>query len=126
MNHDPTQIEAVDHARELAYYLRHCEFPSVDRLRAMVEMKFSLAFVWKDEGEFNEDGKFVFNEENANFEQLLVDFNTANMLVLIHDALNPENQRKFEDFIHTDDRGRFGQLVEMGWQATTYAKGADA
>lgn len=123
--HDHTQIEAADHAEEMAYYLAHCEFPSMDRLRTMAEKKFSEAFIWKDEGEFNEDGVFVFNEEHAHFEPLLVDFNTANMLVLLHDALNPENQQKFEDFIHNDDRGRFGQLVEMGWAATTYAKGAE-
>jgi len=124
--HDHTQIEAVDHAKELAYYLAHCEFPSMDRLRAMVEKKFSAAFVWKDEGEFNQDGVFVFNETNAHFEPLLVDFNTANVLMLMHDALNPVNQRKFENFVHADDRGRFGQLVTMAWQAVTSVKGAEA
>lgn len=126
MHRDHTQIEAVDHAENLAYYLGHCEFPSMDRLRTMVEKAFSTAFVWKDEGKFNEDGVFVFNEGSAHFEPLLVDFNTANVLVLVHDALNPVNQRKFEDFIHADDRGRFGQLVEMSWQAATKAKGAEA
>ena len=124
--HDHTQIEAADHAAELAYYLGHCEFPSMDRLRAMAEKKFSVAFVWKDEGEFNEEGVFTFNEANAHFEPLLVDFNTANVLILLHDALKPTNQRRLANFVRNDDRGRFGQLMDMGWRATTYSKGAEA
>lgn len=116
--------EIEDHSMEVAQALAHCHLASFDLLREMVEKKCSLAFVWADEGEFNEDGLWVFNQEHAEkFEPLLVDFNTANMLCLLHDAMNPDNQQKFKDFINNDDRGRFGQLVEMGWSRTTYRKG---
>jgi len=118
--------EMEDHSMEVAHYHAHCHLARFDLLREMVEKKCSLAFVWADEGEFNEDGLWAFNEEHTEpvaFEPLLVDFNTANMLCILHDALKPENQQKFKDFINTDDRGRFGQIVEMGWSRTTYRKG---
>lgn len=115
--------EELDRQREVALQLRHCHLASYELLQQMVEHTCSMTFVWPDEGDFDTDGIFAFHEAHAHFEPLVIDFNTANMLILLHDALNLENQRKFENFINGDNRGRFGQLVEMGWERTTYSSG---
>ena len=113
---------------EVEEAIAHCHLASFDLFKEMAEQKCSLSVVWADEGEFNEDGLWVFNAahtEPTKFEPLIVDFNTAGLLVHLHDALKPENQVKHRDFLDNDNRGRFAHLVEMCWSRASYSRKAN-
>lgn len=86
-------------------------------IREIAEERNSRAFVWPDEGEFNGD-TFRFNEKHEGFEPLIIDIQTANVMVAVHDGLEkPQNKTKFEDWVGKG-RGHFGSLVELSWRGT--------
>lgn len=93
-------------------------FASYEQVKAIVDNKMAMCFVWPDEGQFDGD-KFVFNKEHCEplqYEPLLVDMVTANLIVACHDAFrNEDNQKKFREWI-ASHRGRFAALVNLGWK----------
>jgi hypothetical protein len=91
-------------------------FASLFMLRKIKDTKTSRHFVWPDEGDFDEDGLWEFNEEHADFDPLWVDPTTASALVLVYEALEKEATReKFEHMI-AQHRGTFGLTVEFAWK----------
>lgn len=82
----------------------------------------AVALVWPEEGSFNQDGKWSFNAEHKDFEPLLVDIQTANLLCTVYNALSKdETRRKFRDWIR-ESRGKFAHLVEKSWEITSRSK----
>ena len=66
---------------------------------------------------------FTWPNDPEGFEPLLVDGTTANMLVLIHDAICEENQAKMERLI-AKHRAHFINLVEFSWKQVSFGGGA--
>ena len=90
----------------------YATFPVIQRILENGSFEY---LVWPDEGRFYGE-EFVFNarHEEDGFEPLLMDIQTANMLVTVHDAMNEKNQRKFERMV-IKSRGAFGMLLDFGW-----------
>lgn len=76
------------------------------------------AFVWPDEGAFKGES-WVFNDEHkGEFEPLAIDIISASMLMKVHDAMSPENQDKFRDWV-AKDRAHFAWLWEFAQKTVT-------
>lgn len=96
---------------------RDCTLASMDALRQAANGN-ARAFVWPDEGRFKRTGSFEFNGAHAEFQPLLIDKISADMMLALHDALNEANQAKFTDWIGKG-RGYFGALWEMTQERVT-------
>lgn len=57
---------------------------------------------------------FAWTNDLPDAQPLLIDVQTAHVMVTVHDALNEKNQAKFEGQVH-DNRGYFGRLVDLCW-----------
>ena len=95
---------------------------SFDKLEAIVRQRTGMAFVWPDEGAFQQeacveppDMVWRFNEPHADFEPLWVDPSTANLMLQVHGALTRADLRQRLVERVGRDRGAFGQLVEFCW-----------
>jgi hypothetical protein len=111
------EADPVDH--------RSVVVASFDLLRAIARDKTGMAFVWPDEGSFEEvacpDEQTVavwrFNQQHEGFEPLWIDPTTASLLLRLHDALSRvEVQERLRERVGRD-RGTFGQIVELCWSA---------
>ena len=91
---------------------------SFDALQKVAEGN-ATSFVWADEGRFKSTGSFEFNEAHNDFQPLLIDRVSAQMMLKIFSALEkPENQTKFKDWI-SKHRGTFGALWELTQERVT-------
>ena len=95
---------------------------SFDKLEAIVRQRTGMAFVWPDEGAFQQEAGdeppgmvWRFNEQHADFEPLWVDPSTANLMLQVHGALTRADLRQRLVERVARDRGAFGQLVEFCW-----------
>ncbi len=95
---------------------------SFDQLEAIVRQRTGMAFVWPDEGAFQQEAGveptgtvWRFNEPHADFEPLWVDPSTANLMLQVHGALTRADLRQRLVERVGRDRGAFGQLVEFCW-----------
>lgn len=76
------------------------------------------AFVWIDEGRFKRTGSFEFNAQHHDFQPLLVDKISAQMIVALHDVLKPENQAKIQTWVGKS-RGHFAMIWELTQEKVT-------
>lgn len=76
------------------------------------------AYVWPHEGEWVKGG-FVFHDDYADFEPLLVDAGTRSLLKQIHEKLNDDARAKMEEKL-AKNRGIFGKVVEWAWSIAKY------
>jgi hypothetical protein len=77
--------------------------------------------VWPDEGDFDANGKWQFNGEHSTgayrgTEPLMLDIQTANVLVAIHKSLTREKTiADFEVYL-AKSRAHFGHLSTKCWE----------
>jgi len=76
----------------------HCTVAGFNRLQEAANGR-AHAFVWPDEGYYRKDGSWRFNAEHKHFQPLVIDSTLAIMLMTLHDALNPERRRLFEEAV---------------------------
>jgi molybdopterin-guanine dinucleotide biosynthesis protein A len=57
---------------------------------------------------------FVWDNDDAEAEPLMIDATTANAMVLVHDALNEKNQRKFREWVGRS-RAHFVKMMNFSW-----------
>jgi hypothetical protein len=114
-------------------------FCTVSVLETIVKERQSLAFVWPEEGDFNEHDDFVFNADHTpkamaipNYEPLLCDIQTAQMLMTLRGAMsdkiitNPKHGyygktrlQAFDGRI-AESRAYFALFVEKGWSFVSF------
>lgn len=95
----------------------NCQFATIDVVRDVRERKQMAHLVWPEEGEFLPSGNFKFNEEHSDYEPLMLDMQTANVLMTCYAALTkPDTVAKVVDWI-AKSRGHFAKIVEIGWGA---------
>ena len=110
----PREADPIDH--------RSVVIASFDRLRAIARDRTGMAFVWPDEGAFeqsrpDEQTVWRFNDQHDDFEPLWIDPTTASLLLRFHDALSRvEVQERLRQRVGRD-RGTFAQVVELCWSA---------
>lgn len=75
-----------------------CE-PSIDNLRLIVQKHSAKLFVWKGS-------------------QILVDVQTANVMVQVYDLIKPENQEKVARMIKASGE-QFHKVVTIAWKAAS-------
>lgn len=89
MNHSEHETHEQTHRDDLARAVRATPKPKGDR---MAKIRF-----------------VVGARQCARIEGKLVDLTTAHMLVQVHDALGPENQKKFASM-------SIAKMVDVGWK----------
>lgn len=118
----PREADPIDH--------RSVVIASFDRLRAIARDRTGMAFVWPDEGAFEQSYPeeptvtvWRFNEQHDGFEPLWIDPTTASLLLRVHDGLSRAAvQERLRERVGRD-RGTFGQVVELCWSAAETAGG---
>ena len=95
------------------------EFPRIQLatiavVRYVRKQRAAIRLVWPEEGQML-DGEWLFNEPHADFEPLLLDMTTANALLLVRDALKPDNQLTLDAWV-AKSRGHFVGMVELAWR----------
>lgn len=91
-------------------------FGSWALIQEIAKERSAKAFVWPDEGKFV-GPDFQFNTNHTGYEPLIVDIQTANAMVTIHDALAKAGNRvKMEEWTGKG-RGHFASMVEYTWRA---------
>lgn len=88
-------------------------FATLESVRKVVAERQHIRLVWPEEGEFVKGG-FKFNAEHHDFQPLILDTMTANMLCKVHEAVKPEPQAKVTEWIQRS-RGHFAKIVQIGW-----------
>lgn len=97
---------------------RNCTLGSFEALKDAASGN-AKAFVWPDEGEFRGSTWHFNDAHRGEYEPLLIDKITADMMLKLHDALEKEtNQAKFQEWIGKG-RGHFGKLWEMTQERVT-------
>lgn len=94
-------------------------FASFGEVLAIKEKAGLKCFVWPDEGEFV-NGKFVFNHQHQDFEPLMIDVQTANLLVKTYKVIAPHNQARMRR-LTAKCRGNFGMIVDVCWKHSNYS-----
>lgn len=94
-----------------------CRFASFDVIRDASEGRFRH-LVWPDEGEFDAEGAFIFNEAHQGFEPLFVDKVSADMMLAVFKAVAPARQKQLEEWI-PKSRGHFGSFWELTQRCVT-------
>ena len=108
----------VEDLEMMQLMMDEAKFASFDLLRESVKTSSFKVFVWPNEGAFIM-GVFSFNSKHQQTEPMLVDMNTANMLLTLYEALDREAQIKMESAIKCS-RERFVQTVAVGWGAVKH------
>lgn len=91
-----------------------CMVPTIDAFR---EMPVFRSLVWMDEGVFK-GGKWHFNADHADYEPILIDRNTASLMVQAYDAASPESRKLLDKLIAS--RGTFCHLAETLWGKASF------
>ncbi len=108
-------IEDQNTERESHELIRENEkrivFASLENLQKIVKEHSFHLFVWECEGTFAKMN-FNFNSKFKDFSPILVDVQTANMLLTVYEAL--KNKQEFEAIIKRS-RYQFAKMVEFGW-----------
>ena len=98
------------------------------KLQTIVRERTGTAFVWPDEGAFEqslseEQAAWRFNEQHEGFEPLWIDPTTASLVLRVHDALTLASvQERLRQRVGRD-RGAFAQVVELCWSAARSPEG---
>jgi len=89
---------------------------SIDDLKESINDKayFEVKFSDLDYTRTTEEIEKESYELGANISGTIVDMQTANMLCIVHDALNSKMQEKFERMLKTFQN--FDKLVTFGWR----------
>jgi hypothetical protein len=109
-----TQINDADFDGDIAKggTWKNVTLASFEALQKVAEGN-ATSFVWGDEGRFKSTGSFEFNGDHKDFQPLLIDKVSAQMMLTLHGALEkPENKAKFETWVGKC-RGHFGYLFEL-------------
>jgi len=93
---------------------KSCMVPTIDAFR---DMPIFRSLVWLDEGTFKGD-KWYFNGAHADYEPILIDRNTASLLVQAYDLASPASKKILDSKIV--DRATFCQLAEWIWTKATF------
>lgn len=88
-----------------------CTLASFEKLQLAADGDAQV-FTWPDEGQFNRNDNWDFNDAHKDFEPLLIDKISARMMLRLHMSLNETNQRKFEEWIGKG-RGHFAFMWEL-------------
>jgi len=89
-------------------------YANTEQLYLIVENRTAAAFVWPEEGAFF-DELWHFNEQHVEFAPLIVDIQTANLLITLRAALTwDRNALKFDRMIQAN-RASFARIVEYCW-----------
>lgn len=72
------------------------------------------AYVWPHEGEWD-GGCFIFHNDYVDFEPLLVDAMTRNLLKQVYEKLREDLRPKFKEKLERN-RGMFVKMVDACWQ----------
>lgn len=90
-------------------------FASYEEVEKIAKTHAAVCFVWPDEGDFKGE-KWEFNPEHkGDFEPLLIDATTANVLVKVIAAVKPETAEILKGKI-SEGRGSFGWFIEKAWK----------
>lgn len=81
---------------------------SVDALRQILATKSYKYFVWA-------------SDDRPEYEPLLVDLQTANVMMKVYDSINEKNQTTFREQA-ADNRGYFGRLVDFCWSCVEFKR----
>jgi hypothetical protein len=88
---------------------------SYDQIISIFNERSAKTFVWPDEERITETKyEVTVGRESITVEPIWVDITTANMLMVIHDALRPDLQKRMEKWIAMS-RAHFAKIVEFGW-----------
>ena len=105
------------------------EFATIEGLRKIVKQHQYKCVVWPDEGVFDDQGNWVFNDkhkkneedpESIDFEPLMIDATSAAMILVLYDTLQEQkNKDKLERWV-SEHRGLFGRIFEIAAEACTH------
>ncbi len=104
----------MDEMKILPKAWKGCMIPTIEIFR---DMPVFRSLVWEDEGTFKGD-KWHFNEAHADYEPILIDRNTVNLLVQAYDMASEGSKRIL--LLQMADRARFVHLAEWLWSKATF------
>lgn len=96
---------------------KDCVIVSLDTIRKIAETKSFKSLVWPDEGRMI-NGKWQFNESHEGFQPLLIDLNSARLMMQAYNGSSVDVRGKIETLIKS--RGGFIKLSEVLWKHATF------